>query len=155
MGHTLMENRNGLVVNAMVTQATGLAEREAAKTMVAEVRQANPDAPITLGADKGYDAAQFVGALQDMNVAPHIAQNTSNRASAVPDEIAASPGYAVSQQKRKLIEQGFGWGKLIGPIRQVMVRGVKKVEQVFMLTMTTYNRVRMRTLGQIRLQGQS
>ncbi len=155
MGHTLMENRNGLVVNAMVTQATGLAEREAAKTMVAEVRQANPDAPITLGADKGYDAAQFVGALQDMNVAPHIAQNTSNRASAVPDEIAASPGYAVSQQKRKLIEQGFGWGKLIGPIRQVMVRGVKKVEQVFMLTMTTYNLVRMRTLGQIRLQGQS
>lgn len=155
MGHTLMENRNGLVVNAMVTQATGLAEREAAKTMVAEVRQANPEAPITLGADKGYDAAEFVGALQEINVAPHIAQNTSNRASAVPDEIAASPGYAVSQQKRKLIEQGFGWGKLIGPIRQVMVRGVKKVEQLFMLTMTTYNLVRMRTLGQIRLQGQS
>ena len=69
----------------------------------------------------------------------------------MPDEIAQSPGYAISQTKRKLIEQGFGWAKLIGPIRQVMVRGLAKVDQMFVLTMTAYNLVRMRTLGKLRL----
>jgi len=152
MGQTLMENRNGLIVNAMVTQADGHAEREAAKAMVADVRQVNPEGEITLGADKGYDAAEFIKALQDMKVTPHVAQNKSNRASTVPDEIAASEGYAISQQKRKLIEQGFGWAKFIGPIRQVMVRGIKKVDQVFVMAMAAYNLVRMRTLGQVRLE---
>lgn len=152
MGHTLMENRNGLVVNAMVTQADGHAEREAAKAMMADARQVKPEGEITLGADKGYDAAEFVEALQDMKITPHIAQNKSGRVSAVPDEIAASEGYAISLQKRKLIEQGFGWGKFIGPIRQVMVRGIKKVDQLFMMTMAGYNLVRMRTLGQVRLE---
>jgi transposase len=153
MGHTLMENRNGLVVNARVTQADGYAEREAAKAMVADARQVNPEGEITLGADKGYDVAEFIQALQDMKVTPHVAQNKSGRASAVPDEIAASEGYAISQQKRKRIEQGFGWGKLIGPIRQVMLRGIEKVDQLFVMTMAAYNLVRMRTLGQVRLQG--
>ena len=152
MGHTLMENRNGLIVNAMVTQADGHAEREAAKAMVADVRQANPEGDITLGADKGYDAAEFIKALQDMKVTPHVAQNKSNRKSAVPDEIASTEGYGISMQKRKLIEQGFGWAKFIGPIRQVMVRGIKKVDQVFMMAMAAYNLVRMRTLGQVRLE---
>lgn len=152
MGHTLMENRNGLIVNAMVTQADGHAEREAAKAMVADARQAMPEGEITLGADKGYDVAEFIQALQDMNVTPHVAQNKSNRSSAVPDEIAASEGYRISQQKRKLIEQGFGWAKFIGPIRQVMVRGIKKVDQFFVMTMAAYNLVRMRTLGQVRLE---
>ena len=81
------------------------------------------------------------------------AQNTSNRRSAVPDAIATSAGYAISQTKRKLIEQGFGWAKLIGNIRQVMVRGLAKVDQMFMLNMTAYNLDRMRTLGQVCLQG--
>ncbi|OLH85246.1 transposase, partial [Xanthomonas oryzae pv. oryzae] len=85
-------------------------------------------------------------------VAPHIAQNTSNRRSAVPDEVAARFGSAISQARRKLIEQGFGWAKLIGTIGQVMVRGLEKVDQVFMLNMTAYNLVRMRTLGQMCLQ---
>jgi transposase len=152
MGHTLMENRNGLIVNAMVTQADGHAEREAAKAMIADARQAMPEGEITLGADKGYDAAEFIQALQDMKVTPHVAQNTSNRKSAVPDEIAATEGYGISMQKRKLIEQGFGWAKFIGPIRQVMVRGIKKVDQVFMMAMAAYNLVRMRTLGQVRLE---
>ncbi|MBC7958067.1 MAG: IS5 family transposase [Cytophagales bacterium] len=152
MGHTLMENRNGLVVNALVTRADGHAEREAAKAMMADARQVNPDAELTLGADKGYDAAEFIAALQDLKVVPHVAQNTSGRASAVPDEIAATEGYAISQQKRKLIEQGFGWAKFIGPIRQVMVRGIKKVDQLFVMTMAAYNLVRMRTLGQVRLE---
>jgi transposase len=152
MGHTLMENRNGLIVNAMVTQADGHAEREAAKAMIADARQINPEGEITLGADKGYDAAEFIQALQEMKVTPHVAQNKSNRASAVPDEIASTEGYSISMQKRKLIEQGFGWTKFIGPIRQVMVRGIKKVDQIFMMAMAAYNLVRMRTLGQIRLE---
>ena len=107
---------------------------------------------ITLRADNGYDAREFIEALEEMNVVPHVAQNTSGRRSAVPDAIADSAGYAISQQKRKLIEQGFGWAKTIGPIRQVMVRGLKKVDQLFVLTMAAYNLIRMRTLGQIRVQ---
>ena len=85
-----------------------------------------------------------------MKVTPHVAQNNSGRQSAVPESIAQSAGYAVSQQKRKLIEQGFGWAKSIGGMRQVMVRGLKKVDQRFVLTMAAYNLVRMRTLGQLR-----
>jgi IS5 family transposase len=157
MGHTLTDNRNGLVVNAMVTQADGYAEREAAKVMIADAKSAAGDqAQITVGADKGYDATEFVEALIQMDVAPHVAQNTSGRSSAVPDSVAATEGYAISQQKRKLIEQGFGWAKTVGGMRQVMVRGIKRVDQMFVLTMAGYNLVRMRTLeqmGQVRLQG--
>jgi Transposase and inactivated derivatives len=152
MGHTLTDNRHGLVVNAMVTHADGCAEREAAKAMIKDARQAAPDpaTEVTLGADKGYDAAEFIDELQRLKVTPHIAQNKSGRRSAVPDEIAATEGYALSQRKRKLIEQGFGWAKFVGPIRQVMVRGIKKVDQLFVLTMAAYNLTRMRTLAELR-----
>lgn len=154
IGHTLSDNRHGLIANARVTQADGHAEREAAKAMIHDAVQAAPDdAQVTLGADKGYDAAEFIEALQDMKVVPHVAQNTSGRRSAVPDAIARSTGYAISQQKRKLIEQGFGWAKFIGPIRQVMVRGLAKVDQVFVLAMTGYNLVRMRTLARMASTG--
>jgi transposase len=154
MGHTLSDNRHGLVANAVVTIADGYAEREAARAMINDARQAldDPTREITLGADKGYDAQEFVEACVDMKVTPHVAQNKSGRHSAVPDAIAQSEGYAVSQQKRKLIEQGFGWAKTVGGMRQVMVRGLKKVDQMFVLTMAAYNLVRMRTLGQIRTQ---
>jgi transposase len=153
MGHTLSDNRHGLIASAVVTTADGYAEREAAKVMIADAKQvAHEKVLITLGADKGYDAAEFIEALTEMKVAPHVAQNTSNRRSAVPDHIAATDGYVISQQKRKLIEQGFGWAKFIGPIRQVMVRGLKRVDQLFVLTMAAYNLTRMRTLGQIRPQ---
>lgn len=153
MGHTLMENRNGLIVDAAVTQADGYAERVAAKAMIGKLRQANPEAAITLGADKGYDAKEFVAELHRLTVQPHVAQNTSGRRSAVPDEIAQSDGYAISMQCRKRIEQGFGWAKTIGQMRQVMVRGLKKVGQMFVLNMAAYNLVRMRSLGQVRLLG--
>lgn len=154
MGHTLSDNRHGLVVNAQVTTADGYAEREAAKVMINDARQGADGAKacITLGADKGYDAHEFIQALQEMDVIAHVAQNTSGRSSAVPGDIASSEGYAISQQKRKLIEQGFGWTKTVGQIRQVMVRGLAKVDQLFVLNMAAYNLVRMRTLGQIRLQ---
>jgi transposase len=155
MGHTLSDNRHGLVANAVVTIADGYAEREAARVMINDARQAldDPAREITLGADKGYDAQDFVQACVDMKVTPHVAQNKSGRHSAVPEAIAQSVGYAISQQKRKLIEQGFGWAKTVGGMRQVMVRGLKKVDQMFVLTMAAYNLVRMRTLGQIRPLG--
>ena len=122
--------------------------------MIADAKSAAGDqAQITLAAVKGYDATEFVEALIQMDVAPHVVQNTSGRRSAVPDSVAATEGYAISQQKRKPIEQGFGWAKLIGPMRQVMVRGLDKVDQLFVLTMAAYNLTRMRTLGQIRPQG--
>ena len=153
MGHILIENRNGLVVNGVVTQADGHAEREAAKAMIGDaVQAASEDAQLTLGADKGYDAQEFVDALDEMKVIAHIAQNNNGRRSAVADSVAGSDGYSISQQKRKRVEQPFGWGKLIGGLRQVMVRGLAKVDQVLMLVMSAYNLTRMRTLGQLRLQ---
>ena len=129
--------------------------KKAAKAMIDDARQALPDKQtvITLGADKGYDAQEFIEACLEMGVTPHVAQNTSGRRSAVPDAIAQTDGYAVSQQKRKLIEQGFGWAKTVSGIRQVMVRGLERVDQLFVLTMAAYNLTRMRTLGQIRLLG--
>ena len=94
MGYTRMDNRHGLVANAMVTHADSYAEREAAKTMIKEARQvvANPETEVTLGADKGYDAAELSEELQRLKVKPDVAQNTSGRSSAVPAEIAASEG---------------------------------------------------------------
>src|SRR6195952_5374241 len=93
---------------------------------------------------------EFIATLDGLKVKPHIAKNESGRRSAVPDEIAATEGYALSQRKRKLIEQGFGWAKFVGPIRQGMIRGIKKVDQLFVLTMTAYNLTRMRTLAELR-----
>lgn len=155
MGHTLSDNRHGLIASAVVTTADGYAEREAAKVMISDARQAlgDPEREITLGADKGYDAQEFIDRCIELGVTPHVAQNKSGRKSAVPDAIAQSEGYALSQRKRKLIEQGFGWAKTVGGIRQVMVRGLKRVDQMFVLNMAAYNLVRMRTLGQVRLQG--
>jgi transposase len=154
MGHTLSESRYGLLANAQVTTADCYAEREVAKVMINDARQAaaRSGAEITLGADKGYDAQEFIDACVEMKVVPHVAKNTSWLRSAVPDEIAASEGYKVSVQKRKLIEQGFGWAKSVGRMRQVMVRGLKRVDQMFVLTMAAYNLTRMRSLAKIRLQ---
>ncbi|WP_157128389.1 IS5 family transposase [Cupriavidus sp. USMAA2-4] len=154
MGHTLSDNRHGLVVSALASIADGHAEREAAKVMLNDARQAtlDPDTEITVGADKGYDAQEFIEACLEMKMTPHVAQNTSGRRSAVPDAIACSPGFAVSQQKRKLIERSFGWVKTVGHMRQVMVRGLKRVDQMFVLSMAAYNLVRMRSLGQYRPQ---
>ncbi len=138
--------------NARVSRADGYAERDAAERMIADARQALGDdtTPITLGADKGYDAQEFIEACEQLKVVPHVAQNKSNRRSAVADEIAGSVGYALSQQKRKLIEQSFGWVKMVGRVRQVMVRGLEKVDQMFVLNMAAYNLVRMRSLGAVR-----
>lgn len=170
MGHTLSDNRHGLIANARLSIADGHAEREAAKIMIADVCQISrvscdmqpdkqatnePIKQITLGADKGYDAQEFVEALQAMNVMAHIAQNKSGRRSNISDEMAQTDGYKQSQQKRKLIEQGFGWAKTVGSMQRVLVRGLERVDQMFMLTMTAFNIMRMRTLGEIRLKAQA
>lgn len=143
LGHALMENRNGLAVDGCVTQASGFAERDAAMAMANAIKT---DGPITLGADKGYDAAEFVERLEKARVVPHIAQNTSNRRSAVPAAIAKSPGYAASQLLRKRIEEIFGWVKEIGGMAQVKLRGTAKVDWRFTMTLAAFNLVRMHNL---------
>ena len=134
----------GLVVNAMVTQADGFAEREAAKVMIRDARQAttSADTEVTLGADKGYDAAEFIEELHRMKVTPHVAQNKSRRRSAVADEIAASEGYAISQRIRKRVEEAFGWAKTVAGLRKMRHRGLLKVDWQFTLAMAAYNLVR-------------
>ena len=136
MGHALMENRNGLVVDHRLTHATGKAEREAAIEMLA----AQPGAARkTVGADKGYDTADFVADCRAIGVTPHVAQNTKNRASAIDERTTRHPGYAVSQIVRKLIETIFGDGKQHGTLRQLKLRGLKRAELVFAMTMTAVN----------------
>jgi transposase len=143
MGHALMENRNGLVVDTAVSQATGNAEREMAHEMVARVPR---ESPITVGGDKGYDTREFVSQLRAVAATPHVAQNTSGRSSAIDERTTRHEGYGISQQKRKLIEQAFGWMKTIGGIRKTRHRGVPLVEWIFTLTAAAYNLVRIRNL---------
>lgn len=141
MGHTLMENRTGLIVAAVLTEASGTAERKAAEQMI--VKHSPGARRITLAADKGYDAASFVADLRALNVTPHIAQNTSHRRSAIDARTTRHPGYAVSQQKRKRIEEPFGWGKTIGGLARPMLRGAEKLGFKFILTMASYNLIRL------------
>jgi transposase len=142
-GHVLMENRNGLTVGAKLTLATGTAERESAKTLVRKVAGRRR---ITVGGDKGYDTQDFVRGLREMNATPHVAQNTSNRRSAIDSRTTRHAGYATSQVKRKRIEEGFGWLKTVAVLRKAHHRGQKLVEWMFVFRMAAYNLVRMRNL---------
>ena len=141
MGHALMENRNGLIVGAVTTTASGHAERGAALALI-EPHAMSPQ-PVTLGADKGYDSADFVMQLQDKAVTPHVAQNTSGRRSAVDDRISRHPGYAISQRIRKRVEEAFGWAKTVAGLRKMRHRGLLKVDWQFTLAMAAYNLVRL------------
>ncbi|MCB1507196.1 MAG: IS5 family transposase [Hyphomicrobiaceae bacterium] len=136
MGHAITENRNGFVVETTLTYADGTAERRAAITML-DALDPGSTRRITLGADKGYDAAEFVEELRMMCVTPHIAAKA--KGSAIDGRTTRHPGYAVSQRKRKLVEEPFGWGKTVGPIRKTMLRGMKRVCAQFTLTMAAYN----------------
>jgi transposase len=142
-GHVLMENRNGLVVNARLTQATGGAEREAALAMLWWI---SGTYRVTLGGDKGYDARAFVEAVRELNITPHVAQNVSGRSSAIDSRTVRHDGYAASQRRRKRIEEVFGWMKTVGPMRQTRFRGSKRVGWMFTLTAAAYNLVRIRNL---------
>jgi transposase len=140
MGHALTENRNGFVVEATLTHADGMAERHAAIDML-NALDPGSTRRITLGADKGYDAAGFVAELRTMCVTPHIAAKA--KGSAIDGRTFRHPGYAVSQRKRKRVEEPFGWGKTVGPIRTTMLRGLKRVCAQFTLTMAAYNLARL------------
>ena len=140
IGHALMENRNGLFVDARLTRVSGRAERLAALDMIAA--HADRPNPITLGGDKGYDAADFVMELREINVTPHIARNTSRR-SAIDGRTTRHPGYAASLRIRKRIEEGFGWMKTVAGLRKTKYRGIEKVGWAFTLAAAAYNLIRL------------
>jgi len=139
MGHALMENRNGLVVEACLTHADGHAERNAALAMI-EPRADRP-VRITLGADKGYDAEDFVNELKSRNVTPHVAAKA--KGSAIDRRTTRHAGYAVSQRIRKRIEEPFGWSKTIGLAAKTMLRGLDRVGGQFIFNLAAYNLVRL------------
>jgi hypothetical protein len=141
MGHALMENRNGLVVDACLTPADGHAERIAALHMI-EPRADRPQA-ITLAADKAYDAEDFINELRAMKVTPHVAQNMSRRASAIDGRTTRHAGYAVSQRVRKRIEEAFGWIKTIAGQEKTKFRGRERVGWAFTFAAAAYNLARL------------
>ena len=141
MGHGLMENRHGLLIDACLTQADGHAERVAALHMI-EPHADRPQA-ITLGADKGYDAEDFVNELRSMQVTPHVAQNRNGRRSAIDGRTVRHPGYAVSLRIRKRIEEAFGWIKTIAGQRKTRFRGRDRVGWAFTFAAAAYNLVRL------------
>ena len=139
LGHALMENRCGLVVDACLTQADGHAERLAALAMIE--KHADRPRAITLGADKGYDTSDFVNELRSMNVRPHVARRL--RGSAIDRRTTRHPGYGTSQRIRKRIEEAFGWMKTIGGMRRPMRRGTDRVGWSFTFAAAAYNLVRL------------
>lgn len=143
LGHVMTENRHGLVVDSELTFATGTAEREAALAMVGRLPAGSR---ITVGGDKGYDTADFVEELRSMNVTPHVAQNDTNRRSAIDARTTRHEGYRISQRVRKRVEEVFGWAKVVGTIRKVKVRGLARVSGLFTFAVAVYNLVRIRNI---------
>ncbi|MDR7522204.1 MAG: IS5 family transposase [Armatimonadota bacterium] len=144
-GHVLMENRHGLVVAARVTPSTGTAARETGVTLAHRVARGTR---ITLGADKGYDATDFVEAVRELGITPHVAQHTGGRASAIDGRTTRQPGYAISQRIRKRVEEIFAWLKTVGLLRKVRHRGVAKVDWIFVFATAVYNLLRIRNLSE-------
>jgi transposase len=140
MGHVVMENRNGLVVAAEMTPATGTAEREAAVAVLEDLADGQR---ITLGADKAYDTADFVAEMRRLGVTPHVSQNTNGRRSAIDRRTTRHPGYAISVRVRKRIEEVFGWIKTVGGLRKTRHRGTALVGWMFTLATAAYNVVRI------------
>jgi len=143
LGHVLMENRNGLLVQTMVTEANGTGERDAAMLMAEKLPGVKR---VTLGADKNYDTKEFVRELRRMNITPHVAQNNTNRASAIDQRTTQHAGYAISQRKRKRVEESFGWMKIIGMLKKVKLRGLEKVGWLFTFVAAAYNLYRLQKL---------
>lgn len=143
LGHVLMENRNGLVMGARVTEADGHGERVAALGLIARIPG---DRRVTLGLDKGYDCREFVGDLRFLKVTPHVAQHTTNRSSAVDARTTRHAGYIESQRKRKRVEEIFGWLKTVGLMRKTRHRGTGRVGWMFTFAAAVYNLIRIRNL---------
>src|SRR5260370_471734 len=143
-GNLLVENRNGLIVDSRGWEATGTAERYAALEMLQEIPGRGR---VTVGGDKGFDTADFVRECRNIKVTPHVAQNTGRRGgSAIDNRTTLHEGYAISQKKRKRIEECFGWLKTIALLRKVRHRGTLKVDWIFTFACAAYNLVRMRNL---------
>jgi transposase len=145
MAHALMENRNGLLMDFQVTQATGTAERDAVPTLLEQARERGFH-PKTLGGDKNYDTRGCVAAMRERRVTPHVAQNTSGRSSAIDGRTTRHSGYSLSQRWRKRIEEVFGWMKTVGGFRGTRYRGVDRTGLAGYLVATAYNLVRMAKL---------
>lgn len=147
-GHALIENRNGLVVAAEASPAATVAEREAALRMLDRSVASGPERQTTLGADTQYQEAEFVQALRDRGVAPHVSEyvNGNRGKNSLTGEERADPRRAISQKKRKLIEKSFGWAKSVAGLRQVKLRGLERVDWYYRLAVVGYNLVRMRKL---------
>jgi transposase len=144
-GHVLMENRNGRVADVEVRPANGTAEREAALAMVANLAGHQP---VTVGADKNYDTRDFVAKARDLKATPHVAQNNKRRRSAIDGRTTRHPGYKISQQKRKRVEEILGWMKTVGGMRKLRHRGLEWVSWMFTLSAAAYNNlVRIRNLA--------
>lgn len=144
LGHVLMENRNGLIVDAMVTQADGMAERGAALLMVHRKWRRNrrwgPRKPISVGADKAYDTRDFVRTLRSYGIRPHVTQNLKRTGgSAIDPRTTRHDSYHISQRKRPLIEKAFGWMKQTGGMRKTKLRGLSKVGWQFLMTAAAFN----------------
>ena len=143
-GHVLMENRNGLAVGGCVIPASGYAERAAALELLGARERG---ARVTLGADKAYDTRDFVAAVRLLGVTPHVAQNTTKRRSAIDGRTTRHTGYAMSQRKRKRVEEIFGWLKTVGLMRKTRHRGTRRVDWMFTFALAAYNLVRIRNLA--------
>lgn len=141
MGHALMENRNGLIVGAVATRASGHAERLAAQHLI-EPHAADAQR-VTLGGDKGFDTQDFVAEMREINVTPHVARNDNGRRSAIDGRTTRHPGYAVSLRIRKRIEEAFGWAKTVAGLRKARHRGLPKIDWQFTFAMAAYNLVRL------------
>ena len=145
LGHVLMENRSGLAVAGTLTEANGYAERDAALALLGETRVLRRE-HATLGADRAYDTADFVRAVRALGLTPHVAQNTTNRRSAIDGRTTRHAGYQASGFARRRIERIFGWTKTIGLLRKTRHRGRRRVGWMFTLGLAAHNLVRMRTL---------
>jgi transposase len=141
IGHGLMENRSGLIIDTRLTRVSGHAERLAALDMIEPL--ADRPRAITLGADRGYDTADFVEELRTLNIRPHVARNTNRRRSAIDGRTTRHAGYAASQRIRKRIEEAFGWIKTVAGMRKTKLRGLDKVALAFAFTAAAYNLVRL------------
>ncbi len=142
LGHTLVENRHGLIAAAMATTADGTAERDAAILLLDQVRLKTA-ARLTVGADKAYDTQDFVQTVRELGVTPHVMQNTSKRRSAIDKRTTRHPGYQISLAKRWLVEKPFGWLKQVGPLKKVKLRGLDKVEWLFVFSCAAFNLLRI------------
>jgi len=148
MGHVLLDNRHGLISAAMTTQASGKAESDTAITLLKKKQRGiKKRRRITCGADKAYDNQTFVEKLRGLCVTPHVTQNDTNRSSRIDRRTTRHTGYSISQTKRKLVEESFGWMKTVGLMRKTRHKGLERVNWMFIFTAAAYNLVRIRNLS--------